>query len=68
MGNPIPVPIQAILWVEWPAGQVLVTEEDGDEYEVTFPHLVGGAPVAEDRAFFVIAFEEAAQVLLGHRP
>ncbi|MEO3822897.1 hypothetical protein [Actinomadura sp. B10D3] len=55
----IPSPIQAILSVEWPEEHVLVTEED--EYEVTFPQLVDGDPVAEDRAFFIIAFNETTQ-------
>ncbi|MFA1546159.1 hypothetical protein [Actinomadura chokoriensis] len=57
----VPSPLQAVLSVEWPAGQLLVTDEDGDEYEVTFPRLVNGDPVAEDRAFFIIAFNEATQ-------
>jgi ankyrin repeat protein len=55
----VPAPVQAVLSVEWPAGHVLVTDED--EYEVAFPQLVDGDLIAADRACFVIAFNEDTQ-------
>jgi ankyrin repeat protein len=61
----IPAPVQAVLSVKWPAGHTLITGEDEDGYEdgdrVTFPQLVDGDPIAEDRACFVIAFNESTQ-------
>ncbi|MFG2586130.1 hypothetical protein [Streptomyces malaysiensis] len=57
----IPTPVQAVLSVEWPEGHVLMTDEDGDSYQVTFPQLVDGDAIAEDRAFFIIAFNESTQ-------
>ncbi|MDL4770792.1 MULTISPECIES: hypothetical protein [Thermomonosporaceae] len=67
--RPVPSPIQALLSVVWPEGRVrpprrgarFVTYEDGDAYEVTFPQLVDGDPVAPDRACFIIAFNESTQ-------
>lgn len=59
----VPAPVQEVLSVEWPAGHTLVTEETeyDDEYEVTFPQLVHGDPIADDRACFTIAFNEDTQ-------
>jgi ankyrin repeat protein len=57
--RPVPPAVQAVLSVRWPSGHLLVTGED--EYEVTFPQLVNGDPIAEDRACFEIAFNEDTQ-------
>ncbi|MGW0659534.1 hypothetical protein [Streptodolium elevatio] len=55
----IPSAVQAVLSVAWPEHHVLLTDED--DYEVTFPRLVDGDPIADDRAFFVIAYNESTQ-------
>jgi len=61
----IPPAVQAVLSVSWPEGHSLVTEEDveydEEPEEVTFPQLAHGDPIADDRAFFIIAFNESTQ-------
>lgn len=57
--RPVPPALQAILAVRWPDGHVLRTDED--DCRMTFPQLVDGDPIAEDRALLVIAFNESTQ-------
>lgn len=57
----IPPAIEALLSVTWPPGQVLVTSED--QYRVTFPQCADGDPLADDRPFFEIAFNESTQYI-----
>ncbi|TDD87525.1 hypothetical protein [Actinomadura rubrisoli] len=67
----IPSPVQALLSVEWPeeqlqphrGGAAFVVHDEDDDYEITFPQLVNGDPIAQDRACLVIAVNESTQRL-----
>lgn len=60
--RPVPLPVQALLSIEWPDGHVLHTAREDEEFEwlATFPVFADGDELFEEpRAWLPVAYDES---------